>query len=71
VNAEKCTDLPEMAIESPLCGVVDAGLGSGLARVSDVKDNQIRLTGLSQHRFDSVADRHLMTDLGSDLGLAR
>ena len=56
-----------MAIESPLRGM-DAGLGSSLARVSDVDDNQVRLTRLGQSLFDGVTDCYLMTEPGADLG---
>jgi len=56
-----------MAIESPLRGI-DAGLGSGIARVSDVDDNQVRLAGLGQSLFDGVTDRHLMTEPSDNLG---
>src|SRR5215207_11138374 len=56
-----------MAIESPLHGI-DAGLGSSLARVSDVDDNQVRLTRLGQSLFDGVTDCYLMTEPGNNLG---
>jgi hypothetical protein len=42
VYAEQCAASLQGAIESLLRGI-DAGLGSGLTRVSDVDDDQVRL----------------------------
>jgi hypothetical protein len=56
VDTEQCTAPLQMVVESPLCGI-DAGLGSGLARVSDVDNNQGRLARVGQsllHGFLSV-----------------
>ena len=69
MHAEKRTASLEMAIESPLRGI-DAGPRSSLARVSDVDDNQVGLTRVGQGLFDGVADRHLMAELGDNLGQA-
>src|SRR5215207_105722 len=63
VYAKKCTATLEMAIESPLRGI-DAGLASSLARVSDVDDNQVRLTRRGHGLFDSVTDCYPMTEPG-------
>jgi hypothetical protein len=64
---EKCTASLEVAIESPFRGF-DAGLRPSLARVSDVDHNQVGLTRGGQSLFDGVADRHLMTQPGNNLG---
>ena len=45
--AEKCTASQEMVIESTLRGIY-AGLGSRLARVSDIDNNQAGLTRIGQ-----------------------
>ena len=70
VYAEKCTASQEMVIESTLRGIY-AGLGSRLARVSDIDNNQAGLTRIGQGLFDGVADRDLMTEPGDNLGQAQ
>jgi hypothetical protein len=59
-----------MVIESTLRGI-HAGLGSRLARVSDIDNNQVGLTRIGQGLFDGVADRDLMTEPGDNLGQAQ
>ena len=59
-----------MAIESPLRGI-DARLGSRLARISNIDNNQVRLAWIGQGLLDGVADRDLMTEPGDNLGQAQ
>jgi hypothetical protein len=58
-----------VVIESSLRGI-DAGLGAGLARVSDVDHNQIWLARFGQSLLHGFADRHVVTEPGDDLGQA-
>jgi hypothetical protein len=69
VYSEKCTASLEMAFESPLGGV-DAALGAGAVGLSDVDDNQVRLTGVGQRLLDGLADGHLMAEPGDNIGHA-
>jgi hypothetical protein len=64
VYAEQSTASMKMAIES-LFRSIDAGLGSGLARVSDIDDNQIGLARFGQALY-GFTDHHAMTEPGND-----
>ena len=56
MNAEQRPTPRQMFFESPFRGI-DAGLGSGLARVSDVDHNEVRLARFGQSVLDGFADR--------------
>ena len=57
----------QMAVESPLSGI-DASLGSGLARVSDVDDDHVWLARFGQNLLYFFTDRHLVTEPSNDVG---
>jgi hypothetical protein len=67
VYAEQRTAALQMALESPLSGI-DASLGSGLARVSDVDDDHVWLARFGQNLLYFFTDRHLVTEPSNDVG---
>jgi hypothetical protein len=67
VNAEQRPAPLQMAIQSPLRSR-DAGLWSGIPRVSDVDDNQVGLARFGQSLLYGFTDRHLVTKPGDDVG---
>jgi hypothetical protein len=67
VNAEQRPAPLQMAIQSPLRSR-DAGLWSGIPRVSDVDDNQVGLARFGQSLLYGFTDRHLVTERGDDVG---
>jgi hypothetical protein len=69
MNAEQRPTPRQMFFESPFRGI-DAGLGSGLARVSDVDHNEVRLARFGQSVLDGFADRYGVAEPGDDVGQA-
>ena len=66
-NPRTAPPRPRWRSSPPLRGV-DAGLGAVLARFPNVHDNQVRFTRVGQSLFNGVGDRHVMPELGDNLG---
>jgi hypothetical protein len=69
MNAEQRPTPRQMAFESTFRSI-DAGLRSGLARVSDVDHNEVWLARFGQSVLHGFADRYGVTEPGDDVGQA-